>query len=249
MKNVTRGLAVAGLIVCWAQAAAAQTVDEIVEKHLAAIGGRAVLAKVTSRSMTGTITVATPVGEVSGPIEIVNQSPNKTRMLVTLDLSSLGAGKMVLEERFDGTSGYVMDTMQGNREMAGAQLENSRNETFPTPLLDYKDRGHALELVGKEKVGDREAYLLVLKPKSGPPIRRFIDAESFLETRLVSTASAPEVGDFEQTVDLLDYRQVDGVRVPFMIKGTSTAQNFTVTFATVVHNQTIEQALFSRPAN
>jgi hypothetical protein len=67
-------------------AAAAQTADEIVEKHLAAIGGRAALSKLTSRMMAGTIAISTPAGEFSGPIEIWNQAPNKVRTLINLDL-------------------------------------------------------------------------------------------------------------------------------------------------------------------
>ena len=42
--------------------AATQTADEVIEKHLAALGGREALGKLTSRKATGTMTVATPNG-------------------------------------------------------------------------------------------------------------------------------------------------------------------------------------------
>ena len=249
MRALSHRLVIAGLFLSWAQIAPAQTVDEIVEKHLAATGGRAALGKLTSRSMTGTIVLSTPGGELSGPLEVQSQAPNKSRTLVTLDLTAVGAGKVTFDERFDGTTGYVIDTMQGNRDLMGNQLENLRNETFPTPLLDYKERGATLELAGKEKVGDREAYLLILRPKSGPPIRRYLDAESFLEIRLVTTADAPQVGEFEQTIDLLDLREVDGIKVPFQVKATSAFQAFTVSLTNVEHNRTIDQSVFAKPAN
>lgn len=249
MKNVSRWLAAAALLLGWAQAASAQTVDEIVERHLKAIGGRAALGKLTSRSITGTITLTTPVGELSGPIEVLNQTPNKSRQLITLDLTSLGAGQMVFDQRFDGTTGFVIDSLQGNREITGGQLESMKNEMFPSSFLNYKQSGITLKLGGKEKVGDRDAYVLIVEPKGGWSVRQYFDAESYLVIRAVSTGEAPQIGQFEQTTDLLDYRDVDGVKMPFQIKASSTAQSFVVTVSKVEHNVAIDPSLFAKPAN
>src|SRR6267154_739013 len=71
--------------------------------------------------------------------EIVGQAPNKSRTLIKLDLSAFGAGQMVFDQRFDGTSGYVLDSLQGNRDMTGDQLEAMRNSSFPSPYLNYKE--------------------------------------------------------------------------------------------------------------
>lgn len=247
MRRLCRRLLAASLFLTWAQPSAAQTVEEIVERHLAASGGRAVLEAVTSRALTGTITVQVPGGEISGTFEMVNQAPNRQRTLITIDLAAVGGGTMVQDERFDGTSGYVLDSFQGNRELVGNQRENIRNEVFPTPLLDYARRGDAVELAGREKVGERDAYLLVLRPATGPPIRRYIDAESYLEIRLVQRAEAPQVGEFDLTLDLLDYRDVGGVKIPFLVRGSSSFQTFTVTISAAEHNPAIDQALFARP--
>jgi hypothetical protein len=197
--------------------------------------------------VSGRITLATPAGELSGPVEITNQAPNKARTFLTLDLSAFGAGQLIYDERFDGSTGYLIDSLQGNREITGAQLHNLRNETFPTPLGDYKASGVLLELAGKEAVGGRDAYVLKLTPKVGAASRRYVDAETFLEIRQIVTTADPTIGEFEMTIDLSDYRDVDGLKVPFQIKGSSPAQNFTVIVAKVVHNPPIDAALFSRP--
>jgi outer membrane lipoprotein-sorting protein len=235
------------LLLSWTPAASAQTADEIIEKHLAAIGGRAALGKLKSRSMTGTITLSTPAGEVSGPVEVLAQAPNKSRTLINLDLSALGAGAMTLDQRFDGTSGYIRDTLRGNRDIAGSQLETMRNGSFPSALLDYKDRGSTIELGGKEKVGDREAYVLIVKPKAGSPARHFIDASSSLPIKVVLTVDAPQMGEVEQTTEFSDFREVDGVKVPFTVKVHSPIQNSVVTITKVEHNTKIDEALFSKP--
>src|SRR5262249_26232927 len=161
LKTVFPRLFVTVLFLALAQIAFAQTADDIVEKHLSALGGRAALEKLKSRSMKGTITVSTPVGDLTGAIEVLNQQPNKQRTFTQLDLSAVGLGKMIQDQRFDGASGYVIDTMQGNRDITGDQLEAMKNGSFPNPLLNYKQAGATVELSGKEKVGEREAYVLV----------------------------------------------------------------------------------------
>ena len=81
MRAVSGRLVVVMLLVGCGRIAWAQTADEIIEKHLNAIGGRAAIAKLTSRSTAGTMTLSTPGGEISGSIEILNQQPNKSRTL------------------------------------------------------------------------------------------------------------------------------------------------------------------------
>ena len=180
LKNGSRRLVLLTLFLGCVQLAAAQTADEIIGKHLAALGGRTALNNLKSRSLKGTISVSTPVGDITGPIEILNQVPNKSRTFIQLDLSGVGLGKVIQDQRFDGTSGYVVDTMQGNRDITGDQLEAMRNAQFPSPLLNYKEMGATVELAGKEKAGDRDAYVLVGKPKAGPAVRQYIDAETYL---------------------------------------------------------------------
>ena len=247
MNTFSRSLIAAGLLVGCAQAVSAQTADEIVEKHLAAVGGRAALGKLTSRTMTGTVTLSTPAGDLSGPIQILAQTPNKSRTLITLDLSSFGAGQMTFDQRFDGTTGYVIDTLQGNRDITGSQLEAMKNGSFPSPLLNYKDGGTTVELSGKERVGERDAYLLIFTPKSGPVARQYIDAETFLAIKQVVKLDVPQIGELEQTTELLDHREVDGVKVPFRIKSSSSVQTSNVVVTKVEHNTTIDQTLFSKP--
>ena len=248
MKALKTSTVAVALILACGRIATAQTADDIVEKYLAAIGGRAALAKVASRSTTGTITLSLPQGPVSGTIEILNQQPNKVRSVTKLDLTSLGAGQLIREQRFDGTTGYVIDSMQGNREITGGQLENLKNAVFPSPLLTYKERGATVELAGKEKIDGRDTYVLVLKPKTGPVVRHYFDAETYLPARIVVKLDVPEAGgEVEQTSDLSDYRAVDGVKIPFAIKVSSAIQSFIIAVTKVEQNVAVDAASFARP--
>src|SRR5689334_5333717 len=103
MTMMSKRLLAVVLVLSSATIASAQTADEIVDKTLTALGGTAALGKLTSRSTAGTMIVSTPAGDISGTIEVLNAQPNKSRTLINLDLSSLGAGSMVMDQRFDGT--------------------------------------------------------------------------------------------------------------------------------------------------
>jgi hypothetical protein len=226
----------------------AQTADEIIEKHLAAIGGRAVLGTLTTRTATGAISLTTPVGELMGTIEVYSKRPNKQRTLIKLDLTALGGGPIATDQRFDGTTGYVVDPINGNRAIEGAQLEAMRNGSFPTPLLNYKELGASLSLGGREQVGGKEAFVLRLTPKAGPPVRMFIDSTTFMLVRTVVTVSVPQLGgDIDQVVDFSDFRDVDGVKVPFVTKSTNSVQSITATMTSVKHNVEIADVDFAKP--
>lgn len=236
------------LLLISGRAAAAQTADEVIEKTIAALGGRAAHGKLSSRSTTGTIALSTPGGEIQGTIETLTASPNKSRTLIKADLTALGAGQLVIDQRFNGTAGYVLDSLQGNRDMPASQAANLRNSSFPHPFLTYKEHGTTAALSGKEKVGTRDALVLLLTPKAGSPVRTFVDAETFMPLRMIVKVDVPQLGgELEQTTEFSDFREVDGVKVPFLIKSSSMVQNFTVTTTGVQHNVKVDEALFSKP--
>ena len=248
MKSFVTSLAALLIVSVTVAPAAAQTADEIIEKSVAAMGGRAAFAKLHTRVTTGTITLQTPAGDVAGTLEIFNVAPNKARTVIKADLTALGAGSLVLDQRFDGTNGYVLDSLQGNRDMAGDQLDTMRYGSFPHPFLDYKQRGIAAKLQGKESISGRDAYVLILEPPSGPAARQYIDAETFLVVKTAVNLDVPQLGrQIEQVSNITDYRVVDGVKLPFAISVSSAVQNYTVVVQKVEHNGAIDESMFAKP--
>ncbi len=227
----------------------AQTADEIIEKHLAAAGGRAALSKVTSRIARGTIALTTPVGELKGTVEVYNKRPNKSRTLVKIDASAFGGSEIVNDQRFDGTTGYVIDSFQGNRDITGEQLEAMKNGSFPTPLLTYKEAGTTVALANREKIGASDAYVVQLTPKSGPAVKAFIDADSFMLVRTIISINVPQLGGpIEQVVDFSDFRDVDGIKIPYVTKSSNPIQTVSATVTDVKQNVEIDDSSFVKPA-
>jgi zinc protease len=233
------------LVPAFAPTASAQTADEVVNKYLAALGGRDALGKLTSRRAIGTITVSTPNGDLSGPLEIDSKLPNKSRVAIDLDLSALGADKMHDERRFDGVSGMMLNSMNGDSEITGNQLDNMRNNVFPTPLLNYKTAGIAIEVLPRETLNGKAVIVLRATPKAGSATKLFFDAETYLIVRTVSTINSPQTGgDVEQTSDLSDYRAVDGVKVAFQVTNSNALQSAVIKLTKVEHNVALDDALF-----
>jgi len=248
MRVIARGVLLTTFVLVGA-AASAQTADDIIEKGIAAGGGREALAKVTSRATTGTMTVTTPGGDVAGTIEVLNQAPNKTQTIITLDLSAMGAGKMTIDQRFDGTNGYASNSMQGETPVTSSQIDTQRNAIFPSPFLDYKERGTKIALTGKEKIEDKDAYVLLVTPAKGPASRLWVDATTYLPVKTTTTVETAGAGTVEQTILLSDFRQVDGLTVPFKVVGSSAIQTFTVVVTKVEHNVNVDPARFAKPAS
>lgn len=247
MRILLQRFAAVVVVLSWAQVSSAQTADEVIEKSIAAMGGRAAMEKIKTRSMVGDIALTTPAGDIPGTVEITNAAPNKSRTVIKADLSAFGAGPLVVDQRFDGTNGYVLDTMQGNRDITGNQLDNMRANAFPHTFLSYKPMGIAVKLIGTEKVGDRDAFVLLFEPTVGSAARQFVDAETFLPVKTVLRANIPPVGDIEQTAIASDFREVDGVKVPHKIVVTSPATGFTMTFSKITNNVAVDEKSFVKP--
>lgn len=250
MNALSRSLAAALTLLTFAHGASAQTADEVVAKSIAALGGRAAFAKLKSRAAAGTITLQTPHGPSPGTIEVWSVAPNKSRSLIKVEVDTpYGRRQVVLDQRFDGSAGYAIDTLQGNHDITGEQLENMRNDTFPHAYLTYKERGIAVQLAGKEKVGDRDAFVVVFEPPAGSAVRAYIDAATYLPIKTVIKVNVPQLDqDVEMTSDLSDYRPVDGVKLPFRIGVRSSVQNYSIVVEKVEHNVPIDATMFSKPA-
>jgi outer membrane lipoprotein-sorting protein len=248
MKAATR-VAAAAAVLLWACAAQAQTADEAVEKVLTAMGGRAALAKLQTRVASGAITVSTQGMDIGGTVEVSYKAPNKARTFMKLDLSAYGGAEMVIDRRCDGKSAFEINSQTGEHEITGNQLQNMLNASFPTPFLKYKDEGAKVEVVGKEKLGEKDAIVLLYTPKAGSLSRLYFDAQTWLLMRSVGKISVSEAGgEIEQTTDPSDYREVDGVKLPFTLVMSNASQSVTMRLQKVEHNKPLDESMFGRVA-
>lgn len=247
MRKLTLALLLpVGMLVMSAGIARAQTADEVIDKHIAAIGGRDALSKLTSRKSTGTVTLGTPAGNLTGPYEAYAKAPNKTRAVMKLDTTPVGGpGEMIIEQRFDGNAGYLLNSLQGDADITGNQLDNMRNSAFPSSILVYKQKGLTAELLPKEQVDGKDTFVLLFTPKAGSSTRVYFDATTYLVIKTVAKVTTA-AGELEQTSVLSDYRTVDGVKVAFSIANSNPQQSITIKLTKVEHNVALDDAMFGK---
>jgi len=241
---VFASLAARGTLVQAAQAA--DTVQSVIDKHIAAMGGRDALMKITSRKATGMVAISTPAGDLSGPVELYSKAPTKSRAVLALDLTAVGGpGTLTIEQIFDGFTGWSINPMQGDQEITGTQLENMRNNFFPSPFL-MKDSPDKLELLPRETVNGKAWIVMKVTRPSGNSVTLYFDPATYLLARNVTTIDNPMGGTMQQASESQDYRTVDGVKVPFTIINANEVQTLTIKLTKVEHNIAIDDAMFKK---
>jgi len=231
-------LLVAGLM---GAAAWAQTADEIIEKNIQARGGREKLKAVESVRMNGKMSM----GPMEAPFTLVMARPNKMRMEFTIQ-------GMTGVQVYDGHTGWAVMPFMGKtepEEIAGDDLKSLEDQAdLDGALVDYKAKGHQVELLGKADLEGTPAYKLKLTKKNGDVNTIYIDAESFLEIRTEGkTKVRGQEMEFESTPG--DYKPVAGVMFPHSLenkpKGAPGGQ--TITIDKIEVNPTLAGSDFAKP--
>ena len=155
-----------------------------------------------------------------------------------------GAFARRFEQLFDGVTGWSINSMQGDQQLSGDQLESAKNGYFPSPLLDYAAHGASIALEPKAQVNGRDAYVIRLTPKTGQPSKLFFDAETFMLVRTTGKVNNPQLGEVESVSEPSDYRDVNGVKVAFTMYQSAGGQNITMKFAKIENNVPVDDSVF-----
>jgi outer membrane lipoprotein-sorting protein len=214
------------------------TVDEVVDKFANAVGGKEAHEKLSSRLSKGTFDL--PAMGASGSIEIHAKAPNK--VITIIDIPGFG----VISRGYDGTTAWNQDPQTGLRELTGNELALQKREADFFRAVKLKELYPKRELKGKEKVGEREAYVVEAVPSEGGPVKMYFDTENSLLTKIEMNVETPQ-GTIDVQTMLGDYKEVDGVKLPFAIRQVAGALDFVIKFQEVKHNVPIDDEKFKKP--
>jgi hypothetical protein len=211
--------------------------DEIVAKYITAIGGQANVDKVQSR--------ASKVTASNGPgnpinLEVYQVPPGKFYMRTTLDQG-------VFERGFDGQVGWEKSP-RGVRQLNSVEVWRMQNSIDLFGNLNFKQYTR-LRTVGRDKVGDRDAYVILANRSNTDVERLFFDVETGLLLRRI-TYLRTMVGIIPEQFDFEDYREVDGVKLPFTIRVSSIEAGNPVatrTFSEMKLNAPGDESKFKMP--
>jgi len=219
--------------------AALPSADQVLDKYVKAIGGKAALEKLTSRVSKGTF----EMDQLPGPAaeEIYAKAPNKQYMVT--DLSSFGQAR----RGFNGAVGWEDNPQTGMRDITGSELAAMKRDSDFYMAIKLRELYPKMTVKGKESVNGHDAYVVEAIPPEGAAVTMYFDADSGLLVRTVRETEGPN-GKTTLDVTLDDYRAVDGIKLPFVMHFTLGEFAFVIKLSEVKHNVPIDDAKFDKPA-
>ncbi len=212
------------------------SVEQVFSKYLAAVGGSAV-------SETKTMVL-------KGKREASQNRNRQDEITVAFPdkfMINIVTSQSTLRQVINGENGFTVNgtNVRNLTPKEAADIKRSWNELFG--LLKVRQLA-GMSLSGIQKANDRDAY--VVENATDNRIERYyFDAETGLllrKTTLTKTMLMP----FPDQIDFEDYRDVDGVKVPFTIRYSAidTYDSWTRKFTLIKRNVVVDDALFKAPA-
>ena len=224
-----------------AAAASAETADDVIAKNVAARGGMDKIKAIQSLDMK--IKANQQGLEFPGKMEL--KRPERVRLEMTIQ------GKTIVQA-YDGKTAWMIMPFLGSPDPQAMSADDAKDVVeqadMDGPLVDYKAKGHAVELVGKEDVDGSPAYKLKISLKNGDVEYAYIDTETGLQVK--ETSKRKQQGS-EVEVDsyMTNFKAVNGVLFPFAVEnkvGGKSVGQFTID--DVKANVPIEDGIFAMPA-
>jgi hypothetical protein len=216
----------------------AQTADEIISKHIAAIGGADAWNKVNSIRQEGSMQVQ------GADVAIVLTAVNGKGSRQDITLTSMGMSGYQIITPTEGWNYMPFNGQMSPEAMTADDVAQAQDDLDTHgSLVDYKAKGHTVEYLGKEDVDGTEAYKIKVTLKGGKIQTLFFDPETFYVIR--STVKQKVNGqEIEQSSDLSNYEKLpEGIVVPKTI--TLPFGDLTITKVEV--NGTVDEKLFKKP--
>lgn len=240
MKRLLPLFALATLL---AAPAAAETLDEILARHFEALGGREKIAAVQSARFSG----KQVAGAMEIPLTIAWKRPNRMRVEFTMQ-------GMTGIQAFDGTVGWMVMPFLGKTEPEAMSPEDlaqvaEQADVVEGALFDWQDKGHQVELVGRESVEGTDAWKLKVTRKGGGTDLLWLEVESMLafkaESKRIRGGQEMEV---ESSIG--DYKEVGGLLFPHSIeqRPKGAPAGATIVFDRIELDVELDDAQFAMPA-
>ncbi|KXO00168.1 signal peptide protein [Aequorivita aquimaris] len=223
----------------------AQTADEIINNYFENTGGKAAWENLKSSKMTAT-------AQAQGmeiPVEVYQTKDGKQLIKINFQ------GQDITQLAFDGETMWSTNfmTMQPEKSDAEATANmKKQSKDFPSPFLNYKDKGFTAELMGKETKDGTETYKIKLTQS---PIMvdgveqqnisyHYFDTETFVPIVVENEIfQGPMKGQMNIST-MSDYQEVDGLYFPFSLSMGGQA----IQLKEIVINPEIDDAMFVFPA-
>jgi len=206
-------------------------------KYTDAIGGQAAIDKMKTRVMKGTYAGFNGAELV---FEASLTAPDKFYVSVTTPQGTNERG-------FDGKVGWEKNA-RGVNELTNPVLDQMKSLFSSFSNLELKEEFSRLRLGGRDKIGDRNVVIIAGTTTDNHRVRLFFDAETGLLLRRISYTETM-IGVIPEQIDFEDYRDVDGLKLPFTIKVSSVEPGLVSTrkYTEIKLNVPVDDSKFKMP--
>lgn len=212
---------------------------QVIDRHIAAIGGRTAILARTSSHASGSVSV--PSAGMTGSIDVFAAKPDKS--LLRMTIGGIGA----IEEGFNGTIGWSLSPMTGPALVEGKELEQKRFESNFFSDLHPDEQYEAMATVGKTDFEGRPCYKVrLVRRGSGSEEFEFYDVATGLKAGGISTRESP-MGPITSTSVESNYRKFGPLLQPTTIRATAMGLQQVITIASVEYDN-VDPAVFEPPA-
>ena len=241
--KLTKIIASAFILLATSAVSFAQTADEIVAKHIEAIGGADKWKAVKAMEMNNKFTVQGM--DIASKTVIVSGKSLRT------DISVMG---QEIISAIDGETGWAQQpAMMGGtgepEDMPGALIKESRKQVYlGGSLLNYKDNGATIELVGKEKLEGVEVYHLKMIEKGGDVTNFFVSAANYYVLKSAGKRNI-QGKEIDAEVNFSNFKQIEGLTFPYTMETASPMGGMmTIETDSIKLNPKIDESIFKKPA-
>jgi hypothetical protein len=215
-----------------------QIANQILDRYVDAVGGKEAIERVKSYKMKGHFEMA--VLNVRGNLQVWAKDPKKSLTIIEFP------GIPPLKKGDDGETRWVQTpvgtfSQQGPEEMSEVERDA---EVYSASRI--RNLYEEIKLDSKGRLSGRDVYIVEGKPNKGPAEKLFFDVQNGLLVRWDMARRQANRRVFVK-VHLNDYRDVDGVKVPFNVRFNFEDFDFTITLDEMQHNVEINDAVFRKP--
>lgn len=225
------------------------SVDQLLAKYTAALGGDAAIRKVTSRVITATQDIPSGPGGKKPLPTTLKRTLKAPNLMATTYASATGSQS----EGFDGQVAWSRAINGTVANMAVVDMQRLKRASELMGAVTLTQQFTKMEVRGREKVRGRDAYVVVGYPQDDSPETLYFDAVTGLMVRRATSLPTP-VGDSPFQMDFLDYRLTpSGTRIPFVVEMTpgnarsEPQTRSTLRIQTVKDNLPVDSAVFAKP--
>jgi outer membrane lipoprotein-sorting protein len=215
------------------------SVDQILTKYTQALGGQAAYEKVSTRAMLGTVEI--PDDNVTGAAQVWAKAPNSFRL--TMDIPGWG----VVETVLDGGNGWEKNPDSGMHAMGKTDLAVAQRDHDFYREVRLKELYSNMKTAGADKVEGRAVHVVEATPAAGPAEKLYFDAETGLLVKRDFERVTQEDGIVQYEMLLRDYRDVDGLKLPFTIEQRAPDNTMIFKFTEIKNNAPLAEAAFAKP--